>query len=199
MKYEITDFTHPKYPWLHRIRALIDVNEKVPKGSLGGYVQSENNLSQEGECWIYDQAICCENAVVEEKAGLFDGSIACGYARLKGNAVMYDRAMADEHCYIQSGEIKDDAQITGYALILEDQETKCSPLIFGCSRVYGTIAGNYMIRGNVLPRENLINPTKDFFILEDGKWTVLAETRKLRPPEKEQNVTKKKQKNQPMR
>ena len=70
MKYEITDFAHPKYPWLHRIRALIDVNEKVPKGSLGGYVQSENNLSQEGECWIYDQAICCEEATVEEEAGL---------------------------------------------------------------------------------------------------------------------------------
>ena len=109
MKYEITDFAHPKYPWLHRIRALIDVNEKVPKGSLGGYVQSENNLSQEGECWIYDQAICCEEATVEEEAGLFDGSIACGAALLTGDAVMYERAMADGNCCIRSGEIKEKA------------------------------------------------------------------------------------------
>lgn len=45
MKYEITEAVHPKYPWLHRIRALRDVNEKILKGSMGGYVQSEKNLS----------------------------------------------------------------------------------------------------------------------------------------------------------
>ena len=203
MKYEITDFAHPKYPWLHRIRALIDVNEKVPKGSLGGYVQSESNLSQEGECWIYNQAICCEDAVAEERAGMFDGSIACGAALLTGDAVMYERAMADGNCCIRSGEIKEEAQVTGYAIIREDPDTKCSPLIFGCSRVYGTVSGNFMIKGNVLPGENLMNPTKDIFILEDGKWTVLAETKKLHPPEQEnqqeQSATTKKKKNQPMR
>ena len=28
-KYEITEITHPKYPWLHRIRARCQVNEQV--------------------------------------------------------------------------------------------------------------------------------------------------------------------------
>ena len=27
-KYEITEITHPKYPWLHRIRARCQVNEQ---------------------------------------------------------------------------------------------------------------------------------------------------------------------------
>ena len=58
-KYEITSIAHPQFPWLHRIRALVDVNEAVPKGTLGGFVEYEQNLSQEGSCWIYDQAICC--------------------------------------------------------------------------------------------------------------------------------------------
>ena len=35
-KYKITAIEHPQYPWLHRIQALIDVNEKVPKGTIGG-------------------------------------------------------------------------------------------------------------------------------------------------------------------
>ena len=45
-KYEITDIAHPVYPELHRIRALRQVREDVPAGELGGFVQSEANLSQ---------------------------------------------------------------------------------------------------------------------------------------------------------
>ena len=70
-KYKITAIEHPQYPWLHRIQALIDVNEKVPEGTLGGFVENENNLSQEGTCWIYDDAICCENGEVKEEAALW--------------------------------------------------------------------------------------------------------------------------------
>ena len=44
-KYEITSIAHPQFPWLHRIRALVDVNEAVPKGTLGGFVEHEQNLS----------------------------------------------------------------------------------------------------------------------------------------------------------
>ena len=47
-KYEISEIAHPKYPWLHRIRALSDVRPGVQKGDLGGYVQGAENLSQEG-------------------------------------------------------------------------------------------------------------------------------------------------------
>ena len=47
-KYEITNQAHPHYPWLHRIRALKDVREGVKAGTLGGYVQSADNLSQDG-------------------------------------------------------------------------------------------------------------------------------------------------------
>ena len=60
--------------------SLVDVNEAVPKGTLGGFVEYEQNLSQEGSCWIYDQAICCERAVVERSAGLFQEAIAKGDA-----------------------------------------------------------------------------------------------------------------------
>ena len=90
-KYKITEIEHPKYPWLHRIQALIDVNEKVPKGTLGGFVENENNLSQEGTCWIYDDAICCENGEVKEEAALYDGSLVRGYAVVTGDTTFYDR------------------------------------------------------------------------------------------------------------
>ena len=58
-KYEITDIAHPEYPWLHRIRALRDIGEDVKKGDLGGYVESESNLSFEPKdnAWLFDDSI----------------------------------------------------------------------------------------------------------------------------------------------
>ena len=35
---------------LYRIRALKDLDDNVHKGDLGGYIQSEKNLSQKGNC-----------------------------------------------------------------------------------------------------------------------------------------------------
>ena len=40
---------------VYRIRALKDFGD-VKAGDLGGYVNSEENLSHEGNCWIYDDA-----------------------------------------------------------------------------------------------------------------------------------------------
>lgn len=73
-KYELTDETIEVYGTaLHRIKALKDFGN-VKKGELGGYVESERNLSQEGNCWVYDNARVYSNAEV------------CGNAEVFGNA-----------------------------------------------------------------------------------------------------------------
>ncbi len=57
LKYEITGVQHPDKPNLFRIRALNDIPKyKVTAGDLGGYIEKESNLSQEGNCWIGDNA-----------------------------------------------------------------------------------------------------------------------------------------------
>lgn len=183
-KYKITDIPHPQYPWLHRIRSLVMVNEHVPVGTLGGYVQRVGNLSQEGGCWIYDNAICCEDAVVEKDAGLFDGAMARASALVTGDSCLYDRAVAEGHCCIRSGEIKEDARIAGDAVINESVIDGLSPLIAGRCSVYGEVRGLFVIKDNVFPGEILVNPTEDFFILEHGKRDVLVKERKLEPPQK---------------
>ena len=50
-KYEITDIAHPDNPNLHRIRAVTDLTEDVLAGMLGGYVESYDNLDQEGRAY----------------------------------------------------------------------------------------------------------------------------------------------------
>ena len=73
-KYELTDETIEVYGTaLHRIKALKDFGN-VKKGELGGYVESERNLSQEGNCWVCGNAKVCGDAEV------------CGNARVYGDA-----------------------------------------------------------------------------------------------------------------
>ena len=74
-KYEIIDIAHPDNPNLHRIRAVTDLTEDVLAGMLGGYVESYDNLEQEGRAWISEDAIACENAVVCGDAVLTDHAV----------------------------------------------------------------------------------------------------------------------------
>lgn len=57
-KYELTDETiQHGGRTLHRIRALIDIPAiGVSVGDLGGYVESEKNLSHDGGAWVEDDA-----------------------------------------------------------------------------------------------------------------------------------------------
>ena len=92
MKYELTDETiDVSGTTLHRIKALKDFGN-VKKGELGGYVESEYNLSQIGNCWVYGNArVCgdaelCGNAKVYGNAWVYGNAEVCGNARVYGNA-----------------------------------------------------------------------------------------------------------------
>jgi len=106
-KYELT---YEILEWhgrtLHRIRALRDFGS-VKAGDLGGWVQSERNLSHEGSCWLYgeakaydsaclynnahayDEAELFDNAHAYDEAELFEYSRLSGHARLSGKARLY--------------------------------------------------------------------------------------------------------------
>lgn len=191
-KYEITEITHPKYPWLHRIRARCQVNEQVGPGALGGYVQTEDNLSQDGTCWIYDQAICCEEAVVEDDGRMFDGAVARGSALISGDARMFERAVAEGNSSFFSGELKENARLSGNAVV-NRSDNGLSPLIGRKSNVYGSVCGWFVVNDNIFEGEHYLNRTEDMFILENGKREVLVKQRKLEPPEEYRNEKSKRE------
>lgn len=191
-KYEITEITHPKYPWLHRIRARCQVNEQVGPGALGGYVQTEDNLSQDGTCWIYDQAICCEEAVVEDDGRMFDGAVARGSALISGDARMFERAVAEGNSSFFSGELKEDARLSGNAVV-NRSDNGLSPLIGRKSNVYGSVCGWFVVNDNIFEGEHYLNRTEDMFILENGKREVLVKQQKLEPPEEYRNEKSKRE------
>ena len=55
------------YLTLYRIEALRNFGY-VKKGDLGGWIEKEDNLSQSGTCWVYDEAIVFQDAKVSGKA-----------------------------------------------------------------------------------------------------------------------------------
>ncbi len=65
MKYEITDITMIFLGrTLHRIKALENF-DGVKAGDLGGWIEKEDNLSQEGLAWVFDDARVFGDARVE--------------------------------------------------------------------------------------------------------------------------------------
>ena len=72
MKYEILkdEFIEFDDRKLYRIKALKDFRN-VKKGTVGGYIEYEQNLSQQGNAWIYDDAWVSGNAWVYGDARVY--------------------------------------------------------------------------------------------------------------------------------
>jgi len=68
---------------LCRIKALRDFRD-VKTGDIGGYVETEENLSHYGECWIYDNAKVYNNASIYDDAKVYDN------ARIYNNVKAYN-------------------------------------------------------------------------------------------------------------
>ena len=69
-KYELLKndtITAPNGKTLYRIKALIDFGV-VLAGSLGGYIEKEDNLTHTGNAWVYGNARVYGNALVSDNA-----------------------------------------------------------------------------------------------------------------------------------
>ena len=111
MKYELTTKTVKYFgETLYRIRALKDIPPHgVKKGDLGGFVESEKNLSQDGDCWISGNAIVFRDALVSENALVYEYAMVHGNAQVLGNARVYGNA-----------EVCANSLVGGYARVYGD-------------------------------------------------------------------------------
>ena len=97
---------------LYRIKLLISL-PFMPEGTLGGFVESEYNLSQEGDCWIADEAAVYGHSVVTE------GGWVGGSSRVYGHSIIRGTGYIDDAVIIRSSEIKDKTVIKGSAILQE--------------------------------------------------------------------------------
>lgn len=160
---------------LYRIRALVDYyhNDAVGKGQLGGYIETEENLTEWG--WVL------------ENAKVYNRGLVCGTSLVDGRTVVAESAVVRDNAVITgdvklmgSSCVKDNAQISGNAILCGDSVAggDCvitdNAKISGMARIVGNaflggdveINGNVFIDGNVfLIGDAYIQKQNDFILL----------------------------------
>ena len=177
-KYEITDTAHPVYPELHRIRALRQVREDVPVGTLGGFVQSEANLSQgNDEAWLYDDSVSRDEACVCDDARLYEQAMAQDLALARGSVIMYGNAIACDNAIVTGGRICNGALVCGNARVRENTVTHIAPVVAGHCVVMGDLAGKVVVSGSgsILPGQVVDNPTQNVVAIDEHGAVIVRE------------------------
>lgn len=98
---------------LYRIQAIKDFGD-VKAGDKGGWVEGYHNLSQEGNCWLYDDATAYDNSRVWDDAKMKDDAQLFGNADIHNNVVMEKNARVyDGVTVVDNVLITDDSEIGG--------------------------------------------------------------------------------------
>ena len=115
-KYElVVDDTITLWGWkLFRIKALIRFGS-VDAGDLGGYVCTEDNLSQEGDAWVSGNAKVWGNAEVSGDAKVWGNAEVSGDAKVSDNAKVWGDAKV-----WGNAEVWGDAKVWGNAEVSGD-------------------------------------------------------------------------------
>ena len=136
-KYELTNNVHiVDGKTLYRIKALKDF-DTIKAGYLGGFIESESNLSHDGNCWISGNACVHGNARVYGSARVLDNACVSGNSFIYGTAMVFDNA-----------KVYDNAILYGNAKVYGNAQ------VFGNAHVYGSANLN---------RRAFINSSDDIF------------------------------------
>lgn len=171
MKYKLSDVkTMYLGRTLYRVKALrsFQVNGKWPitEGELGGWVESIDNLSQEGTCWVGGDA------------RVYGGSRVTGDAHVFGNAHIYDIAkvsdsavVCDNACVFQHTQVFGEAQIMGDARVYGVAEVHGKARIIDRARCYqrAWVYGDVLANGNANITEKV---TIDPVVIQGLRYTV---------------------------
>ena len=178
-KYEITEISHVKYPFLHRIRALRDIGDRVKAGDLGGFVESENNLSSApgDDAWIFDDAIACGESSVDLGSRLFGNAVVCGQAYVSQGAALSAEARAEDSAYIRGADLCGHARASGRSVIMVSPDTGKAPFLSGTCVVYGDVMGDVHIMGQavILNVERIYNETPDTLIINGQERSMVRD------------------------
>jgi hypothetical protein len=88
------------------VRDVLNRHITIKAGDLGGWIQSEHNLSQMDDSLIYDNAQVCGEALV------------CGEARVCDNAQVYGKALVCENAQVYGeARVYGEAEVYGEARV----------------------------------------------------------------------------------
>ncbi len=173
-KYELTDETIEDEVGhiLHRIRALKSFSD-VKKGDLGGFIESEENLSQEGNCWVSEDAWVYEDAHVFGNAEVFGDAQVFGNAEVFGDAQVFGIAWIYENARVfGDAQVCRNAKVFGDARVSGDAQVCGKAKVFRDAKVCGNAKVTSMDDYSTISNFGTQYRTTTFFRCEDNKIRV---------------------------
>ena len=139
---------------LTRIRALRDIPEaNVKAGDLGGYLESEKNLSECGNAWVFGEALVFGEARVFGEAWVFGEAQVFGEAKVFGEAWVFGEALVFGNARVSDdARVFGNARVSGEAQVFGDARVSGEALVFGEARVSGEalVSGDARVSGEAL-------------------------------------------------
>ena len=127
---------------LRRIRAVTAFGV-VKAGDIGGWIEKEENLSHDGNAWVYGDAKVYGDAGVHGNAKVYGDAKVCGNAEVYGNAWVHGdarvygnaRVYGDARVY-DGAEVYGDAEVYGNAEVYGGAEVYSDARVCGDAEVY---------------------------------------------------------------
>ena len=158
---------------LHRIEALKDFSN-VKQGDKGGYVEKESNLSQYGDCWVYDNAHVYGNAMVCDNAKVYDNAKIYGNTVVSDNAMVYGNAKVSDNVMVcDEAIVCDNAEVYDYSWIYDNATVCHNTKIYGSVKIYdkAVVCGNARVRDNAEICGNAIIANDSDYIVFKNWWS----------------------------
>lgn len=134
---------------LYRIEALREIlKHNIEKGDIGGWIEKETNLSQDGDCWISDEAKVYDNAEIYDDALVIETAEVYGFARvydksnISGNSEVYGNAGIFDKAWIENAVVCEKAWVRGKAWVHQHSRICGDADIRGSSRIYLDVIKN---------------------------------------------------------
>ncbi len=125
---------------LYVIEAVRDFGD-VRAGDLGGFVEDENNLSHEGDCWIYDAAMAYGKGRVNRNAKIKDQARVYDYATVSDNAVVSGCTEVFQRAVVYGeAEIEGQCMVYGNAQVFGQAQIRGNVKVHDDAWVYGDVA-----------------------------------------------------------
>ena len=138
---------------------------EIKKGTLGGWLESMDNLAQDGLAWVMDDACVYGNArvsgaaIVCDSARVYGGAQVQDFALIENEAQVSDGALVkcsatiSDHAVVKGGQIIDRVKIFGHADVF-NVSVEDDAAIGDNAYVHNDGNIDFSVRGDAIVRDN---------------------------------------------